>query len=66
MAAEGAMVIVHFGRNSEAAAGMVTAITSRGGAAFALRLIWHMLKTSSASFLALDEQLTMQTVRCAV
>ena len=60
LAADGAMVIVHFGRNSEAAAETVAAITSRGGAAFPLQADLASAEDIERFFLVLDEQLTMQ------
>jgi len=44
LANDGAMVIVHYGQNFEAAWETVTTIASRGGTALRFRLMWHLRK----------------------
>src|SRR5215470_3838658 len=58
LAGDGAMVIIHFGRNSEAADETVKLIASRGGAAFALPADLACAQEIESFFVALDEQLT--------
>jgi len=61
LAGDGTMVIVHFGRNSQAADETVRGITSRGGVAFALQADLASAEEIERFFVALDEQLTAQT-----
>lgn len=57
LAGDGAMVIVHYGQNFEAADETVTTIASRGGTAFALRADLASAEEIEHFFVALDEQL---------